>query len=123
MSSSYHVGAELAMTIEVNGLKVEATGEVRVAYPGLGIGISFTTLTAENRERLRALVRSVSQLSAILGSRVLPLSASLPSPGTLQAAPNPEAALEAIMEFFQDRPVLGRDEFFRILRKSQTAGR
>jgi hypothetical protein len=122
-SSSYQVGAELALTIEVNGLKVEGTGEVRVAYPGLGIGIAFTTLTAENWERLRGLVRSVSQPSAMLSSQVLPLFDSLSSPVPLQGTANPHAALEALVDFFQDRNVLGRDEFFRILRKSQTAGR
>jgi hypothetical protein len=32
---------------------------------------------------------------------------------------NPSAALQAIHKFFEDRHVMGREEFLRIVRKSQ----
>jgi PilZ domain len=125
MSATYRVGTEIALTIEVNGVKVETIGEVRVAYPGLGMGIAFTETTEENREQLLALVSSVSQSTRILGAQVLTRSVPTPSPAPLPlpSMPDPEAALEAIMEFFQNREVLGRDEFLAILRKSETARR
>ena len=58
------------LKLEANGFRVEATGEVRVIYPNLGMGISFTNMPEEDRERLRELVRSLSRPSVIVGSRV-----------------------------------------------------
>jgi PilZ domain-containing protein len=133
-AAGYPVGSGLALTIEVNGFRVQATGEVRVSYPGLGMGISFTKVSDEDRERLRALVRSLSQPSAIVGARVaeglspsqqtnaVPGSANPCSANPGSANPgsaNPGAALQAITKFFEDRHVLGREEFLRILRKTQ----
>jgi hypothetical protein len=118
-AASYASGSVLALTIEVNGFRVEAKGEVRAAYPGLGMGISFTEVSDKDRERLRALVRSLSQPSVIMGAR--PEAAPSPEPQSipLSAAANPALALEAITKFFEDRHVMGRDEFLRILRKSK----
>lgn len=133
-AAGYPVGSGVALTIEVNGFRVQATGEVRASYPGLGMGISFTKISDEDRERLRALVRSLSQPSVIMGARVAetvppsqPTNAvpGSPNPGLANpglanpGSPNPGAALQAITKFFEDRHVLGREEFLRILRKTQ----
>ena len=37
----------------MNDYRVEVTGEVRVSYPGLGMGISLTEVSDKDRERLR----------------------------------------------------------------------
>jgi hypothetical protein len=107
--------------IEVNGFRVEAAGEVRVAYPGLGMGISFTKMSEEDRERLRGLVRSLSQPSVIMSPRPHKRLASTSPPVTpAPAVANPTAALQAISKFFEERHVMGREEFLRILRNSHT---
>src|SRR5882672_1297358 len=62
------VGVVLALKLEAGGFRVEATAEVRVAYPGLGMGISFTSVSDEDRARLRELVRSISPPSVIVSS-------------------------------------------------------
>jgi hypothetical protein len=115
------VGAVVALKLDANGFRVEATGEVRVIYPGLGMGISFSKVSDEDRGRLRELMRSISPPSVILSSRVIPRSPSPPSPRSdvLPAAANPAAALQAILKFFEDRHVMGREEFLKILRTSQ----
>jgi len=118
-AAGYPVGSAVVLTIEVNNFRVEATGEVRVSYPGLGMGISFTKISDEDRERLRALVRSLSQPSVILGARVVQRPPSSPQTTAVPGLANPGAALQAITRFFEDRHVLGREEFLRILRKSQ----
>lgn len=118
-AAAYAVGSALALRIEVNGFRVEAAGEVRVAYPGLGMGISFTKIADEDRERLRGLVRSLSQPSVIMAARAVE-HRSTPQPNAVQAVVNPGAALQAITKFFEDRHVMGREEFLRIVRKSQT---
>jgi hypothetical protein len=118
-ASCYPVGSSLTLTIEVNSFRVEVIGEVRITYPGLGMGISFTQVSDEYRARLRELIRSISQPSVIMGARPAlecgPVSPSV----ALPALPNPTAALQAIQKFFEDRHVMGREEFLRILRKSQ----
>jgi hypothetical protein len=122
--STFHIGAELALTIEVNGHRVECRGSVRVVYPGLGMGISFTSIPGEYSERLRELLRSLSQPSVILGTRPgLDRASPLPPPETTSAVTDPAAVLRAITLFFEERHMLGRDEFLRILRKSQQSRR
>jgi hypothetical protein len=127
-AAGYAFGSVLALTIEVNGFRVEVTGEVRAAYPGLGMGISFTEVSEENRERLRALVRSISQPSVIMGARAEARPSSHPQSSNSQSnsqstalpsVANPGSALEAITKFFEDRHVMGREEFLRILRKNK----
>jgi hypothetical protein len=41
------------------------------------------------------------------------------SPSDFPAATNAPAALQAMRKFFEDRHMMGRDEFLRILRQSQ----
>jgi hypothetical protein len=119
LATPLRVGALLGLQLEVNGFRVEATGEVRVAYPSLGMGISFDKISEEDRERLRGLVRSISPPSVIVTPRVTPRSPSVPQSDALPPVSNPGAALQAMLNFFDERHIMGREEFLRILRKSQ----
>lgn len=116
VAANYGIGTVLALSIDVNGFRIEATGEVRAFYPGLGMGISFTKLSDKDREQLRALMRSISQPSVIMSA---PSSPSVPRTDALPAAANPAAVLQAIQKFFESRHVMGREEFLAILRKNQ----
>jgi hypothetical protein len=118
-TATYGLGAVLGLKLEANGFRIEATGEVSVAYPNLGMGISFTKMSEGDRERLRELVRSISRPSMILGS---PVTKRAPSPLPSDSLPhvaNPGAALQAMRNFFEDRQMMGREEFLRILQKSR----
>ena len=118
-TTTYRVGVKLGLKLEANGFRVEAIGEVRVSYPHLGMGIAFSQMSEEDRERLRELVRSISRPSVILGARVAtPTPSTLQPEGSPQVA-NPAAALQAMVNFFEDRHMMGREEFLRILRKGQ----
>jgi PilZ domain len=117
-TATYRIGSPIAMTIETNNFRVEATGEVRVAYPSLGMGIVFTGMSPENRDRLRELLRSLSRPSVILGGTSTQNTSIVP----MEALPpivNARAAVQAVTSFFESRQILTREEFFRILRKSQ----
>jgi hypothetical protein len=113
------VGSVLGLRLDLNGLRVEAAGEVRVAYPNLGMGISFIRISEENRERLREMLCSLLRSSAFLGPRAASRLAPIPQPEALPAVANPGAVLQAIHSFFENRHVMGRDEFLRILQKNQ----
>ena len=116
-TAGYPVGAVLALTIEVNGFRVEASGEVRVAYPQLGMGISFTRMSEEDRERLRELLRSISPPSSIMGRASACTNATLAA--NVESAPacveSRQQPLQAMQKFFEDRHLMGREEFLRIL--------
>jgi hypothetical protein len=113
------VGAALTLKLEANGFRVEATGEVRVLYPGLGMGVSFGQMSLEDRERLRGLVHSVAPTLKTMGPHIAQRSAASARPEALPVASDPATVLQAMRDFFQDRLVMGREEFLRILRKHQ----
>lgn len=112
------VGTMLGLTLELNGFRVEASGEVRVTYPNLGMGIHFIQMSAKYREQLRAMVGSISRVSTTPGSQGAH-AASTPESNASPAVNNPVATLQAIVNFFENRHVMGREEFLTLLRKTQ----
>ncbi len=117
--ATYPVGTVLHMKLEANGFRVETQGKVRVTYPYLGMGIAFAEMSAENQARLRELLGTISRPTVIMGPG---MASSLPARGPLDAVPliaDPAAALQALTEFFESRQMLMREDFLRILLKSQ----
>jgi hypothetical protein len=113
-SASYGVGANLTLAIEVKGIRFETSGQVRAAYPGLGMGISFTGLSDLNSLQLRKLIESISQNPIIRAPRFT-MQTSPPPFESLLPISNPGEALQAIQKFFEGRHMMGREEFLRIL--------
>ncbi len=117
--ATYPVGTVLQLRLEVNGVRVEVTGNVRVCYPYLGMGIAFVNVTEENAARLRDMLSTLLRPSVIMGPGI---ASSLPASGPLEAVPpisDPTAAIQALVEFFQNRQMLMRDDFLRILRQAK----
>jgi PilZ domain len=117
--STFRPGAKLALTMEVNGFRVETHGEIRVVYPNLGMGVCFTTMSEPNREQLQGLLLSLSRPSVILGAHPKVNAALIPAPQENSAIANPAAALQAVISYFDERQILSREDFHRILRKIQ----
>lgn len=120
-TATYPTGTLIEMKLEANGFKVTAKGAVRVTYPYLGMGIAFIEISDEDRARLRDLLRSISRPSVILGSLSSPMASALRRSESFSAVTNPEAAVRAVVQFFEERQLLTREEFSRLLRKSQGA--
>jgi hypothetical protein len=120
--ATYPVGTILHMKLEANGVRVESKGNVRAAYPYLGMGIAFTEMSEENVARLRELLSKISRPTVIIRRRI---ASSLPSAGPLHVPliPNPTAAWVSLIEFFENRRMLMREDFLRILHKSQNPER
>jgi len=98
--------------------RYKCEGSVEICQEGFELR-TWATCTDENRTRLRALLRTISRPSVILGPGISP---SAPWGGALMSISLPTdatAALRALAEFFESRQLLMRDEFLRILRKSQ----
>jgi hypothetical protein len=117
-SIAYPVGTVLAIKIDAKNLRIHAKGNVRVAYPNLGMGVAFTQMTDEDRARLREVLRSIALPSVIMGTPPSTYSPLDPVPNI----PDPAAALSALIEFFEGRQMLTRSDFVRLLYQSQPAG-
>jgi hypothetical protein len=117
--ATYPAGTLLHMKLEANGIRVEARGKVRISYPYLGMGIAFEDVSDENGIRLKQLLASLSRPCMIMGPGV---KSPHPSTGPMEALPaisNPEAAIRAVIEHFEIHQVLMRDDFVRLMKKSQ----
>jgi len=118
--ATYPAGNTLHMKLEANGVRVETNGTVRVNYPYLGMGIAFTDMSEENSHRLRQLLATITHPCMIVGPGI---ASSLPSTGPLAALPaitDPTAALQELILFFESRQMLMRDDFLRLVKKTQT---
>ena len=119
--ATYPVGTALQMSLEAKGIKVETKGTVRVNYPYLGMGIAFVDMSDDNKTRLKELLGSISRHTVIMGPGI---ASALPARDRLTNVPtvsDPAAALQALVAFFEDRQMLMREDFLRIIKKSQPA--
>lgn len=119
--ATYPSGTILHLKLEANGIVVETKGNVRVTYPYLGMGIAFESMSDENQARLRRLLATVSRPCVIMGPGIASSIPSISTPlETVPAITNPLAAIQSLVEFFESRQMLMREDFLRLLRKSQT---
>ncbi len=117
--ATYPAGTVLHMKMEANGVRFETKGTVRVTYPYLGMGIAFSDMPEDAIVQLKLLLAKVSRPCLVMGPGI---ASSLPATDPLKSVPlitNPEAAVAALIGFFESRQILMRDDFLRILRKSQ----
>ena len=117
--ATYPVGTILHMKLEANGVRVESKGTVRVNYPYLGMGIAFLEMSEANSLQLRELLSRIPRRTVVMGTGT---ASPIPSRGPLEGVPlisDPVSAVRALTEFFEVRQMLMRDDFLRILRKSQ----
>ena len=114
MTATFPVGSRVDLSLELHGVRFQAKGEVRVSYPLLGMGILFTEISERDRAKLRDLIEGLALPRLIRESEASP-SSSLALPLVV----NPAAALQALVEFFDKRGLLTKDEFVQLLRRSQ----
>jgi len=65
--ATYPAGTLLHMKLEVNGIRFETQGKVRISYPYLGMGIAFEDISDENVAHLKQLLSSLSRPCVIMG--------------------------------------------------------
>ena len=117
--ATYPAGTVLLMKLEANGIRIETKGSVVVNYPYLGMGISFEDTSEDNKSHLKRLLGTLSHRCVIMGPGI---ASSLPATGAMAEVPlisDPGSAVQALMEFFENRQVLMREDFLRVQKKSQ----
>lgn len=116
-ATTYPVGTAVHLKLDANGIQVRTKSTVRVTYAGLGMGFAFTEISEEDSKHLRELVRVVWRPSIVRPGMAVPVAAG--ARDSVPVITDPAAALQALIEFFDNRHMLMREEFLRILRKSQ----
>jgi hypothetical protein len=117
--ATYPVGTAFRIKLEANGHKIEATGRVRVNYPYAGMGIALE-MTDENRAHMKALLASIMRPVMVMSPS---MASSLSAHGSKESVPlisDPGTALQALIDFFESKQTLTRDDFVRVLRQSQS---
>jgi PilZ domain-containing protein len=120
--ATYPSGTLLHMKMEADGIRFATKGTVRVTYPYLGMGIAFTDMSENNLVLLKQLLGLISRPCVVIGPGI---ASSLPATDPLKGIPlinDPQAAVTALLEYFESRQMLLRDDFVRILRNSQGSG-
>ncbi len=118
--ATYAVGTGLHLKLELNGIRVECrAASVRVTYPHLGMGIDFLDMSEENRSGLEELVNSVSRPSLNMRPRLIAPAATAGPPGGSPAVTDSKAAIDALLQFFETRHMLLREDFLAIVATSQ----
>jgi len=118
--ATYPLGTPLHLRLEANGVRVECkAASVRVTYPYLGMGIAFVEMSDTDHTRLKELLATISRPAKIMGPKFI---STLPTCGPEEHSitiPNPAAAVTSLMAFFESRHMLMRDDFMKIIAKSQ----
>ena len=120
-TATFPVGKVLRMKLMVNGFRVESRGVVRVTYPSLGMGIAFLEMSEDNIQELRALLRSISRPTIIMGLEASGVGPANPSGNGIADVADANAAVQALIRFFGTHATLSREDFTRILRESQSS--
>lgn len=117
--ATYPAGTKLHLKLEANSERVEAKGTVAVNYPYLGMGIAFEGMSEDDKAHLKRLLATLGHHCLVMGPGI---ASSLPADGPLEILPlisDPAAAIQALVEFFETRQLLMREDFLRILKRSQ----
>jgi len=118
MMATSPVGTMVNMMIEVNGVRADVRGEVKVSYPFLGMGIEFKNVDVENRKGLREISASLLPRVNAVSAPAQPIVAA--EPLLIPIITDPAAALGAIANHFQAETTLSRHEFLHLIQKSQS---
>ena len=84
----------------------------------MGMGIAYTEIAEEERAHLRKLLSSLSDAAS---AKAAPLQSGTVANAAVASAPitDPTEVLQAIIQFFQTRTMLSRQDFWELVRRSQ----
>jgi PilZ domain len=116
LKATFPVGAIIDLALELNDVRAQLKGEVRVSYPFLGMGVAFRDITPESRRQVQAMIDSLTPAVQNTHATEREIIAHA---GSLPIIVNAGAALQGLADFFEGHAQLSKEEFIRLLRKSQ----
>jgi PilZ domain len=119
LMATYPVGSVVDLLLELNGIRAHVKGEIRVSYPCLGMGIAFQEVSQTEQAKLAEMIRSLNPEAG--QARLNQEREEIGQPAHLPLITNAGAAVQALAGFFEVHSTLTKEDFIRILRKSQGA--
>jgi hypothetical protein len=115
MTTTFPVDTKIALVLEALGIRFRARGTVRISYPFLGMGILMTEIEPDQKVLLEQLLSALAKSS----SSSQPEAAPHNSANDLFVGADPIAFLNDLKRHFDGKPLLSREEFFRIAKLCQ----
>ncbi len=119
MTATSPVGTVVELTLDAAGIRVHATGEVKVSYPFLGMGIALK-VPGEEQAGLREMLQRLSARASISSANDNP-SRSGPD-AMLPTFAEAGEFVKRIARFFDAHSSLSKDEFLRLLGHRSESG-
>jgi hypothetical protein len=121
MMTTYPVNTKLDLKLQLRGFEVRSWATVRITYPFLGMGIAFTDMAPEERQKLEAMIQSVVGPGPDADTPPTATGASqetVQPPAAASAGNGPNLA-DSLRQFFETHEVLTREEFTRLFGNSR----
>lgn len=118
MRAAYPVGSRVGLVLAVQDVHLQVSGEVRVSYPFLGMGIVFNPLSQQAQADLEKLLHALDPASApkVGSAAASPATRDAPSPAASAALiSDADRALHLLTEHFRSHVVLTREEFLKLI--------
>lgn len=115
MTTTFPVDAKIALVLEALGIRFRARGTVRISYPFLGMGILITEIEPDQKVLLEQLLSALAKSSSSSQPEATPHN----SANDLFVGADPIAFLNDLKRHFDGKPLLSREEFFRIAKLCQ----
>jgi hypothetical protein len=115
MSTTFPVDTKVALVLEASGIRFRARGTVRISYPFLGMGILITEIEPDQKALLEQLLSALAKSSSSSQPEATPHN----SANDLFVGADPIAFLNDLKRPFDGKPLLSREEFFRIAKLCQ----
>jgi hypothetical protein len=119
MMTTYPVDTELDLKLQFRGFEVRSWATVRITYPFLGMGIAFTDMAPEERQKLEAMIQTLVGPGPETDSPPTATGASPATPQTAAASANSSNLADSLRQFFETHEVLTREEFTRLFGNSR----
>lgn len=110
MSTTFPVDTKVELVLEALGIRFRSQGTVRISYPFLGMGILFKEIAPDQRALLEQLLAALSKIA----NPAQPETTPHHSTEDLFVGADPIAFLNELKRFFDGKPLLSREEFYRI---------
>ena len=110
MSTTFPVDTQMGLVLEAMGIRFHTQGTIRISYPFLGMGILFTEIVADQKALLERLLTALAKLT----NASQPEATSHNSTEDVFVGADPLPFLNELKRYFDGKPVLSREEFFRI---------
>lgn len=117
MTSPFPVRTKVVLAMEIEQLRVEVEGVVRVMHPETGMGVEFTRTTGDQRTHVENFIQTLMNSNGVVPALVVKPE------GMEDGGPQPPAPSESedpLLDLFHGKTNLSTEDFLNELRKQRS---